>query len=191
MKKLLLMLAVCLMTGVSSAGYSMKINGQAVTEYTMAVGSSITVEIWSDSVDQMQVDPTAVSAYLNNCYNVIAWNTDWSSASEAFTGMVVNNAAAGWDATGWTNGAPYQNIANIGFALGTYPVYSPTVEAGKWWEMTYTAGGEGDRTIGLGSYPPDYSVFRNAQYVTIHQIPEPATLVLLGLGALGMLRKKA
>ena len=103
MKKVVALLLVLGLASLAQASYFMKVNGNVETEITMNVGSSVVIEIWSDSADQMQVEPTAASSYMQNGYNIIAWNADWSGASEAFTNLITNNAAAGWDATGWTH----------------------------------------------------------------------------------------
>ena len=160
-----MLLSLCM---TASAAYYLKINGEtAGAEYTMNVGTAYTVEVWSDSATPMSVEPTATSEWMQDGYSLQMWTGTWGGAPEAFTNLVFNNASAGWSAYGWTNASPYQNLVHIGFVTG-YPYGTPTA-AGKWWEVTYTPGSAGTRVLGLGSYTPGYSEFRNAQYITIHQ----------------------
>lgn len=167
-KAAVLLILTAVLCAPAMGAYYLKINGQQVTEYTMTVGSSVTIEVWSDSAAPMSVEPTALSEYLEDGYHIIAWKSGLD-APEAFTHLVVN-PAAGESASGWTISSPYQNQAVVGFTLG-YPNGQP-VAAGKWWQVTYTALSAGDRTIGLGSYTPGFTEFRNAQYITIHQVSD-------------------
>ncbi len=68
------------------------------------------------------------------------------------------------------------------FSSGFDLYAGPDPIAGDWFILTYTALAEGSPSVGLFDYDVSFQV--PVQTVTIHQIPEPVTSLLLGLGGI-------
>jgi len=68
------------------------------------------------------------------------------------------------------------------FSSGFDLYAGPDPIAGDWFILTYTALAEGSPSLGLFDYDVSFRV--PVQTITIHQIPEPVTNLLLGLGGM-------
>ena len=98
--------------------------------------------------------------------------------------------------TGWgtvyTPPAPGTLVADdggygVGWIHGYMPTASATADTGKWWELELHCTGPEDVLVNLY----DSTGYVIVDTAVIHQVPEPMTIALLGLGGLLLRRRKA
>ncbi|MGD0572284.1 MAG: hypothetical protein ABSB11_04620 [Sedimentisphaerales bacterium] len=192
MKNLLVLLVVLgLVATANAASCVLSLDGinAAPASDTIAVGSTINIAILStDGVSafmDLELDDTA---YLALNMAGIYYHGDWVYTGGTVEGMTQYAAAGGMASIQ----GPTQATAGkypTGFAGfyelsgGGVPPTAPT--AGKWFSINYQAMRYGDTYITLYSDPDGVEI----DQMVVHQIPEPITMTLLGLGAV-IVRKR-
>jgi hypothetical protein len=170
MKKLLALLLVLAMASMANAAISFSTSpmGQDVASYVPAVSSEITL-MTSDTIwlgVNWDGQPGGFDGFLNI-----------EAGPAEFTGGLVNF---------------YDNMIGYAFPYGAgFGVYNSTPSGtvgpaeGPQFGVEFHCMGLGDVDVVLRDLAGGV-----AQAITIHQIPEPLTLSLLGLGGLGLLRRR-
>jgi hypothetical protein len=180
MKRIALVLMVLAVASLAQAGYYLTINGQDVTSVNIPVGGSVTVGVHSTDATP-PAEPTAWGAYgIYHTLVVTCQKTGWAGA----LGTLSNPVATA--NTGASVTAP--NIWEPQSAFAGWSVENPSdLTAGKWFEYTFTnTAGAGD--IHLLTWGAGWAT--TTFHDTVSVIPEPATMALLGLGALALIRRK-
>ena len=178
MKKLLIFMLVFGLASTANAivigdielSFNGVINGSPdVTEYTVAPSDFFEIDVWGN---------LATTAYVN----IHDGTSGFVPAPNVTIGAGVIYAAAGEDAT-IQAGPPAHAWVSAADLTGT-PL--DTVVAGKHFSWEIHCDEEGDVYIDL------ISLDRATVYdsIIVHQIPEPATIALLGLGSLFLMRRR-
>jgi hypothetical protein len=179
MKKFLVLALVLGMAGLAGAGLLISVNGQdAGPEITITPSTWITLDI--------MLDPTT---------NVMGYDLGARMAGPGSTDTG-NVQIAGFGKTWLLAPAIVSNTAaEFRWTAGDIPMFGGTGQTGGKIldQLLFHCDGKGDVTITLWSYLTTVNGvdFGNVALdtLTIHQIPEPITMVLLGLGGL-FLRKR-
>ncbi len=180
MKKLLVLVMVLGLVATANAGLCTLLPSGSTT---LAVGSTLLIEVVSaDTSGQsmnLELDDTAAEA--------AAQIGSYSHGDWVYTGGNVQ---------GMTQYAAAGNLAGIqGPTLTGYPGFywftgagtpGGTPTAGEWFSIVYKCTGLGDTYISLYN---DTSATVISQLL-VHQVPEPITIGLLGLGGLFLRRRK-
>jgi hypothetical protein len=168
MKKLLIFVLVLGLASTANALLQLSVNGatdgpENVTVVDLEPSETVVIDVYSD-----QPLPDEF----------------WLVVDAGGTGLV--------DILGWTLNIPPAPITMVltdygaGWYNGAMPEPSATAGIGSWFDIELHCLGEGDVDI-LLTDPTSYVLIDT---VTLHQVPEPATMLLLGLGGLFLRRRK-
>jgi len=169
MKKLLVLMLVLGLATAANAALSLSVNGDTnVTEYTMNVCTTVVIDVYSDQ-----------ASFGYECYVGITDGLGGMSELGEWTG---NNKV--YAASGQGTISRYDHWFWDDIAITSNPDQFPIL-AGRHFDMEFHCTAMGNVTIELQAAdgtPVDR--------VLIHQIPEPVSMVLLGLGGLLLRRRR-
>jgi hypothetical protein len=167
MKKVLALVMVLGMAGFASAGLQLTVNGVAQNEITILKGTELMIGIQNDQ----GADQYNASVFLNAGAGIAEW-----------TGVKTTKPIG--NATGWEYFGPTDGYGDLWYAWFAQPV-TDKLPAGIIGEVGFRCtSAKGDAVITLTD--GDLNTIGS---LMIHQIPEPMTLSLLGLGALVLRRR--
>jgi hypothetical protein len=182
MKKLLLLVLVLGLTSAANAAIepllNLTVDGVDVgAEYTMTVGSVIEVGVNSDGIGGTN-GKYAAALVINML------------GSDTGTGIFLDSMMTIYDGAGeplehLTGGMAIPVAPGVRSARATNAVLDDYVLAGIGFDFGFECTGLGDVSITLID-----DVFGPVDTLIIHQIPEPITFALLGLGGLFLRRRK-
>jgi len=191
MKKLLVFMLVLGLTSLASAaltGVTISAGGQ--NEITLAPCETVVIDVygpagsgWLGAI-YIVGDPspvTNIGGEWGDTYQpVLPMNSGYYYAA---TGYPIKFPAAGDDAA---HAIRYEyDDFGWGYELSA-AAFSGEPAGGKEFDLLYHCSGPGDVTIEIADMG-DWAV---ADSILIHQVPEPATIALLGLGGLFLRRRK-
>jgi hypothetical protein len=177
MKKLLVLMMVLGLATSAQAAISLSLNGNpAPAELTLNISDVVTIDVESD-------DDSTYGAYLEmqdsenlGLAGIVATRGEWYSDMTIYT-------EAGSDA--YASPDPYGYLGTWELSASGTPTGTLT-SPGTHFAIDFHCKGEGDVTIALY----DLSWLVPLQTLVIHQVPEPMTIGLLGLGGLLLRRRK-
>jgi hypothetical protein len=187
MKKLLVLALVLSMATMASAALQISVGGtQTATEVTITdvPSGTLSLGIWTDS-------PIAVL----DGFNGLLVATQLGSI-DYLSGSVVKV----------DSGTSFERNGNAHYALGDSSALLPASEEGLGFyafmfdnaatanqdilgSIAFHCEGAGDVTLKLYTVNDDYTAITLVDSVIIHQVPEPMTMTLLGLGGLFLRRR--
>ena len=171
------------MATAADAALKIVVDGNTVgNEFTLVKGDTAAISIYSDGQTLAYYD-----VYMSIAGPGLL---DLSNGHDYVQGEYY-----GGDGLGWVNDDPTSGIMFMDFAKlpsGEEPAWPPIMTGTALDGVVFTCTDLGDVTLTLfgygGIYPAnDYVGFDT---VVIHQVPEPITLGLLGLGGLFLRRRK-
>jgi hypothetical protein len=199
MKKLLALVLVLGMASLAAANFQLSVNGQPAPD-----------EITLEPSDWIEIDMDWVEGYQVNFDIALVLSNDLASFKLPY--WVQDNPLVGhWENfRGVANYtllaiAPFQTIEPQQIRIGASMAAGAFVQGpAKIFDgVMLHCDGEGDVILdlvvvdpaGTTSYAPDFSIinYDNGQVLdrlVIHQIPEPMTMALLGIGGLALIRRR-
>jgi hypothetical protein len=167
MKKLIILMLVLGLTSVTNAALVLSYNGSTdVTEVDDIVASTdFTIDVYSTTAL-----PDQFVLFVNGPASHSGTGTVYAPPAPAHLGITDYDTYGGNDHV---------------FA-GMMSTPDATAGIGKWWDIEFHCDGEGDVVFDLRDSTGNTTV----DTLTVHQIPEPMTIALLGLGGLFLRRRK-
>jgi hypothetical protein len=169
---------ICLLalSSAANATLSLVVDGQEVgSEITLTPGETVWIGTYAD-IPPNYVHYAAFAAYVIMDTTPLG---SWTGASKVY----VPPAAPG--VAGWTYyGTTVDPAMDAWFEDYTLPGFYDLGGPGLYGEVEFRCDAPGDVFINLYD-----DAFDMVDTLTIHQIPEPATLILLSLGGLVLRRK--
>ncbi len=176
MKKFLALVLVLALASMAHAGpvLTIRVGGVDVgSDYTIQPSDNITIGVYSDGIGG--TNGKYSGAMVINPYASDTGAGSWVASSEAmYSPPLVLSTGASVSISGPTL-----------LFIATNTVIADSVGAGIGFDALFHCDGEGDVTIVIFD-----DVFGPVDTLTIHQIPEPMTVALLGLGGLFLRRRK-
>ena len=183
MRKLLVLTMVLCLASMASATLQVSVGvdqDPVDSEYQVDPGNTLDLGIWTDA---------AVAAFENVTWALVVDDTEATVADGAGLVTGFNVMGAFQDQT-W---APAGLNGVFGGYLGPM-VGGPVAGDDVYDSFTFTAGLTADATVELWSLVDvgggDWALDAMLDSATIHQVPEPMTMALLGLGGLFLRRRK-
>ena len=179
MKKLLVLLVVLGMASLAAAAPTM-----SVSPTTVITGGTITVTVSGSATEASDPLDPLVGGYSGLVWEDIVGNSYGTSNLLDLTSTPVATTYAGgmaWAGTSY-NQAKFTAASSVPWTEGT------DVDAGLWFTYSFTAGNS-TGTTSIDLLDSDYNLV-GGQSVPITIVPEPLTMTLLGLGGLGLLRRR-
>ncbi len=189
MKKLLiLMLVLGMASSAGAAAFSLRIDGSDPgAEHTMLVGNTIDIGIHNDTVGSSD-DTRQLLAYamiLDATVSAVNPRGRWTENENLYIPPTVSGAPANTYSgiMDYTGGPDYAEVwyAELADGIGTH-----YTQVGLMADFEYMCTAMGDVTVKL----MDGTTGGWLDSVTIHQVPEPMTILLLGLGGLFLRRRR-
>lgn len=180
MKKVLVLLLVLGMASAASAALQISLNGDPEpvdSELWLLEGETALLDIWTDADLQM---------FAGGSWQLVV-GTD--------VGSIVPGAVLEYGGYGTppqtVDAAAVISPAGMEGIWGIYSAFAGA-DAGTvlYDQILFTCEGEGDAIIQLWDAPDGAAPTTMHDQIIIHQIPEPATICLLGLGGLALLRRR-
>ena len=184
MKKLLVLLLVLGMASTASATLQISVNGNPEpqdTEITIGPSDTITLDIWTDA---------EMGFFAGGPWMLVVDTTLGSiDPGTALPPFVYGSPLPGYtaDNDAVIPIAGHEGIWGIAVNTNMTPVAAGTV---LYDEIIFHCADAVDATIYLMDAPEDIMASVVYDAVVIHQIPEPMTVALLGLGGLFLLRRR-
>jgi len=182
MKKLLISMLVLAIASVANAQIepqlSIYVNGaDPGAEYTMLSGSVISLGIYSDGVG-------GVNGKYSGALVLNIDATDTGTGILQGTPIIYNGSGEPLEFLGGADAFVAEPA--VGIFIATNPVLADKALAGVGFDFEFLCTSlDGDVTVTIVD-----DVFGPVDTLTIHQIPEPITFALLGLGGLFLRRRK-
>ena len=193
MKKLLIFMLVLGMASLANATLQISVNGvmePADTTINLLPSETVSLDIWTDAA----IDSTPAS-----------WHLLWAMVVDVTVGTIGPPLYGGGVILSPYNTDPGYALYSMASASGQMPegagsdgvwgaatrssVSAPAL-AVIFDEIIFHCEAEGDATISIYSLASDGVTWNFQDAVTIHQIPEPMTVMLLGLGGLFLRRRR-
>ena len=187
MKRIAVVLMMLAVASLAQAALYLTIDGQDVTSFTATVGQTYTIGLNSTDLSVLP-DPSARTGDgTYGCMTIVS-HDNWGPLGENFGYMSnpVLNANMGSGAISVQYASPYTHVVDTGWNYAN-PV---PAAAGLWAEWTYTPVTAAVGKIEILQWDTNWaSTFYDTVEVT-NIVPEPATIALLGLGAVTLFRRK-
>ena len=187
MKKFLTLLLILGMASMAHAAVQLSIDGDTeIDEWTLEPSQTVMIDIHADA-DYLGLGYIIIeegSVGLGEWYDDDVTVSPYYAQDPGLNGYPKVLAAAGdtadtlrYEEVGWGGGYEWTIADSAGILPG-----------GQVFEYLFHCTGEGDVIIALYDDAEGYDT--PVDTITIHQVPEPLTLSLLGLGGLGILRRR-
>jgi hypothetical protein len=180
MKKVLVLMLVFGMASVASATLQISVNGEYEpyeTEIFLTPSQTAIIDIWTDA----DILPDVGEGYWSMGVPIVDGSLTNGVGLGQGTDTTIYPGAGGYGYVPEGSDGPWGGVGCV--TASSYPAGTKLYD-----EIIFHCEREGEATITL--YWDPWGTQTPIDSVTIHQVPEPMTIALLGLGSLVLLRRR-